>query len=89
MSKVRIEKLSEKDNAEMGIGSWPIWEKEVSRFDWYYDSDEECLILEGEVIVETDEGTFTIKQGDFVTFSKGLRCIWDIKKPIKKHYRFL
>ena len=89
MSKVRIEKLSEKDNAEMGIGSWPIWEKEVSRFDWYYDSDEECLILEGDVIVETDEGTFTIKQGDFVTFSKGLRCIWDIKKPIKKHYRFL
>ncbi|RPI80017.1 MAG: DUF861 domain-containing protein, partial [Desulfobacteraceae bacterium] len=25
---------------------------------------------------------------DFVTFSQGLSCIWDIKSPVRKHYRF-
>ena len=72
----------------LGIPTWPIWEKEVSRFDWYYDSEEECLILEGEVVVETPGGDYTIKAGDFVTFGKGLKCVWDIKKPIRKHYSF-
>jgi hypothetical protein len=27
-------------------------------------------------------------KGDFVTFPKGLSCIWDIKEPVKKHYNF-
>ncbi|HOP04839.1 MAG TPA: cupin domain-containing protein [Tenuifilaceae bacterium] len=88
MSRVIIEKLSAEEKAKRGIVSWPIWEKEVSRFDWYYDSDEECQILEGEVVVETSEGNFNIKAGDFVTFKKGLKCVWDIKKDIRKHYNF-
>ena len=89
MSKVIIETLDNEAKSKRGIPSWPIWEKEVSRFDWYYDSNEECQILEGEVIVYTDNGNFTIKAGDFVTFKKGLKCVWDIKKDIRKHYRFL
>ena len=47
------------------------------------------FIIESELIVETDSGSFQIKQGDFVTFKDGLKCIWDIKKPVKKHYNFL
>ncbi len=27
-------------------------------------------------------------KGDFVTFPKGLSCVWDIKEPVKKHYNF-
>ena len=27
-------------------------------------------------------------KGDFVTFPKGLSCIWDIKAPVRKHYNF-
>ena len=88
MSKVLVKKLSENEIEKLGIYSWPIWEKEVSRFDWQYDTDEECLILEGEVEVETSEGNILIKPGDFVTFKSGLKCIWDIKKDIKKHYNF-
>ena len=88
MSKVIIQKLNSEEKAKRGIVNWPIWEKEVSRFDWYYDSEEECLILEGEVDVETSEGNFSIKAGDFVTFKKGLKCVWDIKKDIRKHYNF-
>ena len=88
MPGVIIEKLSEKEIQQRGIREWPLWEKEVSRFDWEYDRDEECLILEGEVTVETDEGIYSIKPGDFVTFRDGLKCIWDISKPIRKHYNF-
>jgi len=88
MAKVKIEKLDETKVSDRGIQSWPVWTKEASRFDWFYDSTEECLILEGEVTVETDEGNFTIKEGDFVTFEKGLKCVWDIKKDIRKHFNF-
>jgi uncharacterized cupin superfamily protein len=88
MKKVIIKKLKNEEVQSKGINQWPIWEKEISRFDWQYDGDEECLILEGEVSVETDEGVFNIKPGDFVTFKSGLKCIWDVKSPIKKHYNF-
>ena len=88
MAKVIIEKLQEKEIAERGIRSWPVWTKEISRFDWFYDGDEECLILEGEVTVETAEGNYTVKAGDFVTFKQGLKCVWNVKKPIRKHYNF-
>ena len=88
MCKVIIENLSNEEIIKRGINLWPIWTKEVSRFDWYYDSEEECQILEGEVEVETSEGNHTIKAGDFVTFKEGLKCIWNVKKPIRKHYNF-
>jgi uncharacterized cupin superfamily protein len=89
MAKVIIKKLSDSEIAERKIKSWPIWTKEISKFDWYYDSDEECLILEGDFTVHTDEADYTIKPGDFVTFKKGLKCVWEVKKPIRKHYNFL
>jgi len=88
MSKVIIEKLTDEQINKMGIKNWPIWTKEISSFDWYYDTDEECLILDGEVDVKTDEDTYTVKAGDFVTFKKGLKCVWVVKKPIRKHYNF-
>ncbi|MEY1638223.1 cupin domain-containing protein [Tenuifilum osseticum] len=88
MSKVIIEKLTDEQINKMGIKNWPIWTKEISTFDWYYDTDEECLILDGEVDVKTDEGTYTVRTGDFVTFKKGLKCVWTVKKPIRKHYNF-
>ena len=89
MSKVVIKKLSESDKKERGIKLWPIWEKGISRFSWKYSGDEQCFILDGEFSVETDDGVFNIKPGDFVVFKDGLSCIWDIKKPVKKHYNFL
>ena len=88
MEKVIIAKLSDKDIREKGIPAWPVWEKEVSRFYWEYEEDEECLVLEGEVDVETEAGTFTIREGDFVTFKKGLKCTRDVRKAIRKQYNF-
>ncbi len=89
MSQITVEKLSEEQKKDMGISSWPIWTKEVSRFDWSYDSVEECYILEGSVTVETKDGNkVSFGVGDFVTFPKGLSCVWDIKEAVRKHYNF-
>ena len=87
--KIDIKKPTNKDLDAKGVLSWPIWEKEISRFDWHYDSTEECFLLEGKVVVETEVGDqVAFEKGDFVTFPKGLSCIWDIKVPVKKHYNF-
>ncbi len=86
--EIIIQKLTDQDKISKQIDSWPIWEKEVSRFDWYYDSTEHCYILKGKVIVETNNGNIEINAGDYVTFPKGLKCIWDIKEDIRKHYKF-
>lgn len=85
--KIEIQRPSKGDLEGKGVLSWPIWEKEVSRFDWYYDSIEECYLLEGKVVVETEDGEkVEFGKGDFVTFPRGLSCTWDIKEPVRKHY---
>jgi len=86
---ITIKQLSKDDIEKMGIRSWPVWEKEISEFDWHYDKTEECLLLEGEVEVITDDGNYQFKAGDYVTFKTGLKCHWIIRKPVLKHYRFL
>jgi uncharacterized cupin superfamily protein len=83
-----IKKLSDSEINEKDINNWPIWKKEVSTFDWYYDSPEQCLILEGEVTVKTNDGDYKIKAGDYVEFPQGLKCVWNITKNIRKHYNF-
>ncbi|NQU34268.1 MAG: cupin domain-containing protein [Bacteroidetes bacterium] len=88
MSKVKINKLSDKEKREMGILTWPIWEKEISRFSWTYSENEQCYIIDGEFTIETDEGNFSASAGDFVIFKKGLSCVWDIRKHVKKYYNF-
>ncbi|MBC8199590.1 MAG: cupin domain-containing protein [Desulfobacterales bacterium] len=87
--KIEIYKPDKQEIERKQILSWPIWEKEISRFDWHYDSVEECYLLEGKVVVETPDGKkVEFGKGDFVTFPKGLSCIWDIMEAVKKHYNF-
>ncbi len=87
--EIKVEKLSKQELDKIGVFSWPIWTKEISRFDWQYDSIEECYFLNGKVTVESSDGKkVSFGKGDFVTFPKGLSCIWDIKEPVKKHYNF-
>lgn len=88
MAEVIIKRLSEQEITDRGIRDWPVWTKEVSRFDYVYDGDEECLFLEGEVVIKTPGGSHEIRPGDFVVFQNGLACTWDIRKPVRKHYNF-
>ncbi|MBO8161596.1 MAG: cupin domain-containing protein [Thermosipho sp. (in: Bacteria)] len=87
--EIKIKRPSKEELEKLGVKSWPIWTKEISEFNWYYDEKETCYFLEGEVEVETEEGTvYVIKKGDLVEFPKGLRCKWKVKSPVKKHYNF-
>ncbi|MBN1968472.1 MAG: cupin domain-containing protein [Candidatus Delongbacteria bacterium] len=86
---VKVIKPEEKFLESKNVKNWPIWEKENSVFDWYYDSVEECYILDGEVEVSYNEKTVFISSGDFVIFEKGLECTWKILRPVRKHYNFI
>jgi len=88
-AKIEVRKPSEEELKDLNIRSWPIWEKEVSTFDWFYDEKETCLFLEGEVEVELgDNSKVKVTKGDLVIFPKGLKCKWNVKRKVKKHYKF-
>lgn len=88
--KIQFEHQPEQQRLDrLGIKNWPTWGAEVSRFPWTYSETETCYILEGEVIVSPDGGDpVTLTAGDLATFPAGMSCTWDIKQPIRKHYRF-
>ena len=68
--------------------SWEIWTCEPSKFDWEYNQEEHCFIIEGSATVEGPENTVEISKGDYVIFKKGLQCKWTVHKSIKKYYSF-
>jgi len=81
-----VKKPTEAEKADMQ--SKPIWECEVSEFDWRYDSEETCLLIEGEVKVTYDGGSVSFGAGDMVVFPKDLSCVWKVTKPVRKHFIF-
>ncbi len=83
---VTVRKPTEAEKSAMK--KWPTWGCGVSEFDWHYDSEEHCLILEGEVTVEYASGSASFGPGDYVVFPKGLDCVWKVTKPVRKHYDF-
>jgi len=85
---IEITKLTEQKIIDREIRSWPIWTCDISEFDWEYSEQESCLLLEGEVEVESDHETVKFSVGDFVVFPKGLKCRWKVTKPVRKHYSF-
>ena len=68
--------------------TWPIWSCEPSKFDWEYEQEEHCFIIDGKVTVIGPKNIVNIEPGDYVIFPKGLQCIWEVHKSIKKHYTF-
>ena len=86
--KIEVEQPEPNELKEEGVYSWPGWEHDEDKFDWFYDKTENCLILEGEATIISEFEAITIKTGDFVTFPAGLECVWDIHSAIKKHYSF-
>jgi len=66
----------------------PVWTCGISEFDWHYDSEETCLVVEGDVTVNYGSKSVSFAVGDLVVFPEGLSCVWQVKKPVKKHYVF-
>ena len=90
MSEIEIERNPDEERLnDLGVYDWPIWTKEVSEFPWSYDEPETCYFLEGDVEVTPEDGEpVTVGKGDLVTFPQGMDCTWDVRKPVRKHYRF-
>jgi hypothetical protein len=85
-----MEIIVKKPNAQeiADMQKQPIWECGVSEFDWHYDSEETCLLIEGEVEVRFIGGHVKIEAGDMVVFPKDLDCVWKVTKAVKKYYIF-
>ena len=90
MVNIHIEKNPEQDRLRsMGVYDWPIWEKEVSTFPWFYGEPETCYFLEGDVVVTPANGDPEhVGKGDLVRFPAGLKCTWEVRQPVRKHYMF-
>lgn len=89
MSAIIVEKPTAERLNTLGVRQWPTWSKEISVFPWQYSSTEMAYILEGEVTVTPKGGApVSFSTGDLVTFSSGLECVWEVKKPLRKHYHF-
>ena len=84
--EIIVRKPTEQEVVEMK--SNPVWTCKVSEFDWYYDSEETCLIIEGEVTVRYGSKSVSFAAGDYVVFPKGLSCVWNVTKPVSKYYIF-
>ncbi len=88
MGEIDIRKIADAERKKLGVEAWPIWTCDVSVFDWHYDDDETCYILDGQVTVKTKSGSVSFGPGDLVKFPKGLSCKWEVSKPVRKHYNF-
>ena len=86
--KIKIEKLPNEKITDLGIKAWPIWTCGISEFDWEFDAEESCLLLEGEVEVSSVFVSVRFSACDYVVFPKGLKCRWKVTKPVRKHYSF-
>ena len=85
---MEIEVRKPTEDEKQAMEACPIWEKEPSAFPWHYDQSETCLVIEGEVTVDTADGSVSFGPGDLVTFPQGLDCTWNVKQAIRKHYKF-
>ena len=90
MDTIEVERKPPRERlVQLGVFDWPVWAKEVSSFPWSYDSPETCFFLEGDVVVTPEAGPpVRVGKGDLVRFPQGLSCTWEVKSPVRKHYRF-
>lgn len=86
--KINVEQPEEEELESEGVFSWPVWEHDEDKLEWYYDNTEKCYIVKGEATIISEFESITIKAGDFVIFPAGLECVWDIQSAIRKHYMF-
>lgn len=79
------------ETEESTCKTWPTWGCPTSEFQWEYTQTEKCLILEGQVTVTDDpasDDSVSFGPGDYVQFPNGLKCIWKVTVPVRKHYDF-
>ena len=89
MSSIIVEHNPDRARLDsLGVSKWPTWSKEVSAFPWFFHEQEVAYVLEGEVVVTPEGGSpVAFGKGDLVTFPAGMKCQWEVRQPLHKHYR--
>ncbi|TCT15709.1 hypothetical protein EDC18_103420 [Natranaerovirga pectinivora] len=88
MSRIIIKPMLLEEAIKLGIDKWSIWECESSTFDWEYPEQETAFVFEGDVIVTSGDEVAHIKENMLVSFPKGMKCTWEVRKAIRKAYTF-
>ena len=89
MEKITVTPMSIEEAKNLGIDSWGEWSCEPSVFDWTYGDRETAYVFEGDVIVKYGEGEEVhITPNTLCVFPKGLKCVWEVKKDVRKAYNF-
>ncbi len=72
----------------LGVEDWDTIERRVSIYSCSYDQTETCYIVDGEAVVITSDGeTVCVSTGDLVVLMAGLSCVWDVRRPLRAHFR--
>jgi uncharacterized cupin superfamily protein len=89
MSNIVVENTpSQQQLQALGVAKWPTWQKEVSVFPWVFPEQETAYILEGQCVITPENGApVTFGKGDLVAFPAGMTCSWEVKQPLRKHYK--
>lgn len=75
------------ENTETGMRAG-VWQSEAGS--WRVEITgytEFCVLKEGEVVVEEDDGTrYELKAGDALVMEDGFRGVWNVAKYVRKFY---
>ena len=62
-----------------------IWSCTEGKFNWYYDLDETAVILEGSILLESEDVPLTrYGVGDVIFFRQGAHAKWHVEDYVKK-----
>lgn len=88
MSNIVIEHHPDQARLDaLGVAKWPTWQKDVSVFSWVFHEEEIAYILDGECVITPEGGeAVTFGKSDLVTFPAGMKCQWEVRQPLHKHY---
>lgn len=71
--------------SEDGAACTLIWSCTEGKFNWYYDSDETIVILEGSIVLESDGmSPKRYGVGDVIFFRDGAHAKWHVEGYVKK-----
>lgn len=57
-----------------------------SKFEWSYGADEAVYIQEGQVHIDYQGKTFTLKPGDMAYFHAGTKAVWSVPQHVRKSW---
>lgn len=83
--RVLCRKATEAEKAYMK--RFDYWESPVTEFDYRYDHDETFLLIEGQAVIEYEEGSVSFGAGDILYCPEGLECRWKVLLPVRKYLR--